>query len=186
MIVFSSIITIIGQPLTPFGDNLNVGVMISEYLLVGYYRKYKVKVNNFALIIVAILFYLAEYMTVISNGIPSVTSGFPSIVISIALSVLVIQATPSYYNSVINWIASSVFASYLVTSNVLFKYQFWKISTSLLSLHSKIIEGIIITIIVILITVLVDKIYLLLFNGLIKNRLNSFAKRMTHKLGWTE
>lgn len=175
-----------GQPFTPFGGNLNVGIMISEYLLVGYYQKYKVKVNNFVLIVVAILFYLAEYMTVIIKEIPSVTSGFPPIVISIALFVLVVQTTPSYYNSVINWIASSVFASYLITSNVLFKYQFWKISTFLLLFHNRIVEGIIITILTILITALVDKVYLVLFNSLVKEKLGSFARRMTHKLGWVE
>lgn len=138
------------------------------------------------LFMVAAFFYLAEYITVIIKEIPAVTTGFPPIVISIALFILVIQTTPAYYNSVINWIAASVFASYLITSNVLFKYQFWEISTSLLSFHNKVIEGIIITILTILITVLVDKVYLMLFNSLVKEKLSSFARRMTHKLGWVE
>lgn len=57
IVVSSSITTIIGQPFPPFGQQLNVGVMISEYLIIGYYRKYNVRFNNIVLLFTALFFY---------------------------------------------------------------------------------------------------------------------------------
>ena len=174
LIVFSSITTIIGQPYTPFGERLNVGVMISDYIFIGYYRKYGIKLGDFTLILVALVFYIAEYFTI--------TSGFPSIVLSATLFILVVQIMPSYHSYCINWIASSVFASYLITENVLFRKIFWQILTSLFTFHNKFLEGFVITIIAIIITVLIDKIYLLIFNNLIRKKLNVFAEALTDKV----
>lgn len=175
MIVFSSITTIIGQPYPPFGQQLNVGVMISEYLIIGYYRKYDVKLNNIVLLLTILIVYIGELVVSISNG-------FPSIILSAALFIMIVQNCPSYYNSIINWIASSVIASYLITENILFRMLFWKSITIIIPLHNKFIEGLAITILAILITVIIDKIYLFLFNKLIKQRLNLLAKDLTYKL----
>ena len=175
IIVFSSITTIIGQPFPPFGQQLNVGVMISEYLIIGYYRKYNVKFNNIVLLFTALAFYIGELIVNINNG-------FPSIILSAVLFIMIVQTCPSYYSSVINWIASSVFASYLITEDVLLRIPFWKYATSIVSLHNKFLEGFIITILTIFITVIIDKVYLFLFNKLIKRRLNLLAKNLTYKL----
>ncbi|MGE9898515.1 acyltransferase family protein [Limosilactobacillus reuteri] len=176
IIVFSGVTPIIGQPFTPFGQELNVGVMISEYLLVGYYKKYNIQLNNYILLMGGILFYIGELISNKSNG-------FPAIILSAIIFILFIQISPSYYNSCINWIASSVFASYLITENVLFRMTFWKLATSVFVFQSKLLEGIIITVVTILLTVLIDKIYLFFFNFLIKEKLNILAKELTFKLG---
>ena len=111
MIVFSSITTIIGQPYSPFGQPLNVGVMISEYLIIGYYRKYDVKFSNVVLLLTVFVFYMGELVLNINDG-------FPSIILSAALFIMIVRTCPSYYSPVINWIASSVFASYLITEDI--------------------------------------------------------------------
>lgn len=175
VIIFSSITTIIGQPVTPFGGELNVGVMISEYILIGYYRKYNIQLNNIMLIIMAVLSYFIEIIL-------NINAGFPSIVLSATIFIVVVQSIPHYNSEWINWIASSVFASYLVTENVLFRKYFWQVATNHLSLQNKILEGFLITIVVILLTVLIDKIYLFIFNRCIKKHLNSLANKWTYKL----
>lgn len=60
---------------------------------------------------------------------------------------------------------------------------FWKLATSVFVFQSKLLEGIIITVVTILLTVLIDKIYLFFFNFLIKEKLNILAKELTFKLG---
>lgn len=174
LILFSGVTTIIGQPFTPFGQKLNVGVMISEYILIGYYRKYQIRLSNLFLITVVIVFYVAECLV-------NEVYGFPSIILSAALFILAVQNLPSYHSHSINWIASSVFASYLITEDNLFRKPFWKISTSLFVFHNKFLEGFVIVIVTIIVTVLVDKIYLLIFNSLIKKRLNIVAEKLTRK-----
>lgn len=175
IIIFSSVTTLIGQPYTPFGQPLNVGVMISEYMLVGYYKKYNIRLNRYILLIVIVSFYIGELLLGISNGAPS-------IILSAAIFIMFIQVLPDMYNVYINWIASSIFASYLITEHVLFRIPFWKLTTSILNFNNKLIEGLIITIITIISTVFIDKVYLLIFNKLIRNKSNLLAKKIDLKL----
>lgn len=175
LIIFSSITTLIGQPYTPFGQELNVGVMISEYILIGYYKKYKLKLNNYILLLTIILFYVGE---ILSN----IVSGFPSIILSASIFIFFIQTSSSYYNYYINWGASSIFASYLITENILFRIPFWKLATTLVVFNNKLLEGLLITAITIFVTIIFDKIYLLIFNNLIKKKSNLLIKKLTLKL----
>lgn len=59
---------------------------------------------------------------------------------------------------------------------------FWKNATIIISLHNRFLKGFVITIFAILITVIIDKIYLFLFNKLIKHKLNLLTKNLTYRL----
>lgn len=166
MIIFSGIIPIFGQPFSPLGENLNASVMITEYLIIGYYCKYDIKITNFILTIVLLITIVGEFLT-------NIFTGFPSIIAS-AIIFFFILKIPSFYSRIINWIAASVFASYLITENVLIRIPFWKLVGNLKLPVDNIIKGVFITVMVILVTTLIDKIYILLNN--------LFISRITDKL----
>ncbi|PTM26759.1 acyltransferase family protein [Limosilactobacillus reuteri] len=166
IIIFSGIIPIFGQPFSPLGENLNASVMITEYLIIGYYCKYDIKITNFILTIVLLITIVGEFLT-------NIFTGFPSIIAS-AIIFFFILKIPSFYSRIINWIAASVFASYLITENVLIRIPFWKLVGNLKLPVDNIIKGVFITVMVILVTTLIDKIYILLNN--------LFISRITDKL----
>ena len=162
LLVFSGIIPKIGQPLTPFGQTLNAGVMLSEYLLVGLFRKYNIVISNWILIGLFILAFIFEYKTRFVDGLPSV-------ILSGSFFFLVTKAK-TFHSYTINWLASSVFSSYLITENIIFRIPFWKsFGKSILNLPKhNIFEGLSITIITIFICILIDKIYVIIDNTILK------------------
>ena len=154
LLIFSGIIPNVGQPFSPLGENLNAGVMICEYLIVGYYRLYNINIRNFTLIIFFIVIIFGEYLT-------NIYTGFPSI-IAAAIIFFFITKLPTFHCKFINWIASSVFASYLVTENILIRIPFWKLTGEISLPLNNVVKVLFITFIVVVVFSVLDKVYVLL------------------------
>lgn len=162
--IISGVLPILNNVVSPFGEGHDVGVMMTCYLLAAYVRTYKVNIKNSQLLGIIVLSLIIMYIPVMlfNKGCRLGIGLFP-IIISTSVFILITR-TKKYYNPVINFVASSVFASYLVSDNILLRIPIWHslFNVNQYSMHP-ITAGIFITIIIIIVTTFLDKIYKLLY-----------------------
>lgn len=161
--VTSGVLPVLNNMLSPFGEGHDVGIMITCYLAAAYIRIYKVEIKNLYLLGIVFLSLLAMYVPLMLRNNNRLCIGILPLITATSLFILLTR-TKKYYNSVINFMASSVFASYLVTENGLLRIPIWHrlFNVNQYSAHP-IIAGILITTVVIVVTVLLDKLYKLLY-----------------------
>lgn len=170
-LVGSSILPLINHSNPPMEVN-GVGIMITSYLSAAYLKKYDLKkTNNWILPLIMIVSLVLQYvLNKGHNGIMSFVIAFPIFVLFTKIN--------SFYSNIVNFIASSVFASYLITENELIRIPLWHkwLNVGQYS-DNPILPGILITICLICVTVLIDKIYKLCYGVFIvkfKEKLDNY------------
>lgn len=171
-IVTSGILPILNNILPPFGESNGVALMITCYLIAAYVRIYKVEAKNLYLFSIICLSLIIMYLPLMLFNDERLTKGFFPIIIASSIFILITRIRP-YYNSFINFMASSVFASYLITENNLLRITIWHklLNVNQYSTHP-IVAGIIIVAIIIIVTALFDKSYKLLYNLVLKKNVS--------------
>lgn len=171
-IVTSGILPILNNILPPFDESNGVALMITCYLIAAYVRIYKVEAKNLYLFSIICLSLIIMYLPLMLFNDERLTKGFFPIIIASSIFILITRIRP-YYNSFINFMASSVFASYLITENNLLRITIWHklLNVNQYSTHP-IVAGIIIVAIIIIVTALFDKSYKLLYNLVLKKNVS--------------
>ena len=138
------VIPVIGN--TTFSLDKGFGDILAVYLVGGYIRRYDIVTKKFHLIFAVIATYL------------------------MAISIfLIFVEIPSFTNKTINWFASSVFATYLMTENIYADKFIWTELFNTTSYENPLLIsgfGLLIAVFLVIITVFVDKFRVLLFNHL--------------------
>lgn len=163
IMITAGVLPVLNKYNSPFGEGSGVALMIACYLIAAYVRKYDVEIKNIYFFSVIGLSLIIMYLPLILFNSGRLANGFLPIVTASSIFILITRAS-RYYNSIINFMASSVFASYLITENNLLRITIWHklLNVNQYSVHP-IIAGIIIVIMIIIVTVLFDKIYKLLY-----------------------
>lgn len=135
IIVFADIVPFIkndGTPNAPLGNMFSVGAMLAPYLIAGYVKKYKIKIKTWQAGIMAIVGIVLEYLSLIilKHGImgldiASFTFGLLPLIAAFGIFMLFLNLK-EFYSRWINWLASGVLASYLITEHPLFRIFFWQ------------------------------------------------------------
>lgn len=113
----------------PLGGTMSVGAMLAPYLVAAYIRKYNFKLNNLKNIFIIMVGVLLEYLSIFimskhSNDPAKFSRGLLPLVIGTGIFLLFVNCKP-FHSKTINWLASGVLASYLITEHPLFRYTFW-------------------------------------------------------------
>lgn len=173
------------QPLfsafSPFGAILNVGIMITSYLFAGYIKKYKLKVSNYFLICAFVICLTFQYILRHFINTNVVTYGILPFLCAASIFSIVVRSR-SFYNPIINWIASSVFASYLITSHPLVNSILWSKVINTSKINYPILSGPVIILCLLIITVMIDQIYLFLERKYFKYGINHITNKINNIL----
>lgn len=130
IIVVADIMPYIGDIFNaPLGGGLSMGSMLAPYLIAAYIKKYNINLNNFNAIIITISGLFLEYLSVFimskySNNAGRFTAGILPLIVGVGIFLLFLNLKP-FYSRIINWIASGVLASYLITEHSLLRLTFW-------------------------------------------------------------
>lgn len=156
------------NPNAPLGSTFSTGAMLSPYLISAFIRKYKIKVNAVYSFFIFIIGCMLEYGSMIflsvrhSERIDGYTAGLFPLITAIGIFCLFLNLS-SFSNKYVNFVASGVLASYLITEHPIFRLYFWH---ELLNVHQyqnniyNFIEmGIIIPILTVILCSLIDKVY---------------------------
>lgn len=146
----------------PFGGSLNLGIMISAYLYAAILRKFSIKLPPVVMVSLFIIGLLTEYVGMLALHYKATTNGIAPFCSAMAIFYATIHLS-SFYNSIVNWCASSVLASYLVLCNPFSNTILWNVilHTEKYASHP-VIPGFLICTSLIMITIFFDKIYDLL------------------------
>lgn len=150
-------------------DIFNVGVMIPPYLIAGYLKKYKKIPKISTGIILVIIGISAEYLSLVMLQHPHLgfrtdnfTFGIFPLISAVGLFSIFLNF-PSFHSSAINWIASGVLASYLITEHPLFRMYFWQKLLDVGRFQDPtwkfILMGLLIAIVTVFVCSLIDKVY---------------------------
>lgn len=116
------------NPNAPLGGVFSVGAMLAPYLIAAYVKKYNLKVNIFQSCIIVTLGIFLEYASVYimsKHGDPGrFTGGFLPLITAIGIFFMFLNIKP-LRSRMINWLASGVLASYLITEHPIFRLVFW-------------------------------------------------------------
>ena len=117
------------NPNAPLGGMLSVGGMLAPYLAAAYIKKYNFKLNTFRALMMIIVGLTIEYISVFimskySNNPGRFTGGLLSLIIIVGIFLFFLNLKP-INSKMINWLASGVLASYLITEHPLFRLTFW-------------------------------------------------------------
>lgn len=151
------------QPLysafSPFGSFLNVGIMVTCYMTAAYIRKYEIQVNSLLLVLISVTILIVNYVILNFFHFTMINYGICPFIISACLFILITRTKP-FHNPVINWAAKSVICTYLMTTHILVTSILWSkwINTSQFS--NPVLAGPLIVFIVLLVTILIDQIYI--------------------------
>lgn len=143
--------------LPPFGSAESVGIMITSYLFAAYSHKYDLRINNLLLILLIIICLGVEYLFKRFNA------GIMPFLVVAAIFILVTRMK-SYHSVLVNAIASSVFASYLITENELIRFTLWHkwLNVGQYTNHP-ILPGLVIALCLLFITIISDQLYKLIY-----------------------
>lgn len=170
LLVVSGVITLLPTGFTPFGRVLNVGIMITCYLWGGYVHKYNPVIKLYLLALLLFIGLFVEYAGVAINRL-TLTNGFAPFFVAIVIF-YVFDHIKDFHNKTINWIASSVIASYLILASPIMDYNLWSSILHVTRFKSEpILPGVIISILLVAVTVLIDKLYGRLEKRLISSRM---------------
>ena len=115
----------------PFGGAIAVAALITPYMVSAYIKKYNIKVSNIIGIVITIIPLFLEYVFMYlfrNKGLEKMQRfnfGILPLISAVGIFLLVLNLR-QFYNSKINFFASSVLASYLITVNPLFELYFNK------------------------------------------------------------
>ncbi|PJZ16668.1 hypothetical protein BHU41_09355 [Lactobacillus crispatus] len=135
LIVFADIVPFIkndGTPNAPLGNMFSVGAMLSPYLIGAFIHRYEFKLKMWQACAVTLFGAVLEYISliVLKHGIMKLdmakfTFGLLPLITAMGIFYIFLNL-PSFHSRAINWIASGVLASYLITEHPLFRIYFWQ------------------------------------------------------------
>ncbi len=165
----------------PFGNYLNLGIMIAAYLFAAILGKYQLRINSIIVISFFIFGLSIEYVGMLYLHKMILTAGIAPFMVAMAIFYLVVQC-PDFYNSKINWIAASMFACYLVLCNYLLNTLLWNVVLHINKFkYHPIIPGVFITLGLMFIVVLFDKIYILFERRFLLKQLKKLNNFLSNK-----
>jgi hypothetical protein len=154
---------------TPFGGYLNIGIMIASYMFAGYTRIYLKDFSIWLFISVFLLGLSIQYISIYFFKNQMVTYGALPYVSAAALFPIIVRSK-SFFSPIINRLAMSVFATYLITTHPLVVPVLWGNLMFRAEAHfNLVIAGILSALLLLIVTVAIDQIYLIIerkFGGL--------------------
>lgn len=179
ILIFADVVPFIkndGTPNAPLGNMFSVGAMVAPYLIAAIMHKYNFRIKVWQAWWITISGVILEYISMIilkheimGLDIANFTFGLFPLITAIGIFSFFLNL-PAFHLKVINWFASGVLASYLITEHPLFRMFFWH---KLLHVNrfqppfwKFVLMGIIIAIVTVIVCSILDKIYDLLFKGL--------------------
>lgn len=177
LIVFADIVPFIkndGIPNAPLGNMFSVGAMLSPYLIGAFIHRYEFKLKMWQACAVTLFGAVLEYISliVLKNGIMKLdmaefTFGLLPLITAVGIFCIFLSV-PSFHSRAINWIASGVLASYLITEHPLFRIYFWQkllhVSHFQTPFWKFVLMGIVIAVVTVFVCSLVDRIYVKIKN----------------------
>ncbi len=147
---------------TPFGGYLNIGIMIASYIFAGYTRIYLKNISIWKFIFVFLLGLGIQYVFIYFFKNQMVTYGALPFVSAAALFPIIVKSK-SFFSPIINKLAMSVFATYLITTHPLIVPVLWGNLMFRAERHfSLVIAGILSALILLIVTIVIDQIYLII------------------------
>ncbi|WP_143454826.1 acyltransferase family protein [Ligilactobacillus sp. WC1T17] len=176
---------------TIFSWDKGFGDLLAVYLLGGYIKKYGLRIKQGYLVLIFLVTYTLMLSSIVVLGlvlgtdgnITRLAYGFLPYVAAAAIF-LIFESLPAFSNKFINYVAGSVFASYLLTENSNVVATIWKVfdMTGVSNLFVVVVAGIFISLLLIVITVIIDKIRIAVFNLLkVKQRVFALVDKFSAK-----
>ena len=161
---------------TIFSLDKGFGDILAVYLVGGYIRKYGVAIRKLNLVLVVIISYLLMLASILTlwhvigygGNVTRFTYGILPFIMAVAIFLVFIEL-PSFTNKIINWVAGSVFATYLITENIYADKFIWTELFNTTSYTNPLLIvsfGLLIAMLLVIITVFIDKFRIILFNYL--------------------
>lgn len=145
-----------------FGNFMSIGILITCYMTASVIRVYHIELPTIFAVAGIFVTLLLQYILLFFGYKYPSTYGLLPYVNSLFLFLLVINIRPFHFK-IINWVSSSVFASYLITQNILIPNLLWQRWLKVAEFeNSAILYGLICCSMLLLATILIDKIYILL------------------------
>lgn len=174
IILFSQVFPIINNNI--FSLSKGFGDVLTVYLLGGFLRKYPVKLNRLILIMGISISYLLMLCSILVLSILTKNSGnlfrfcygFLPFVTAVNIFILFINLS-STSNEIVNKIAESVFSTYIITENPNINEILWHHFFNMSSISNIILViflGAIISLVLLVLTVILDKLRIWLFTAL--------------------
>lgn len=163
VILFTSgIQSILPLGFVPFGGSLNLGILIAAYCFGAIVKIYNFRIKPLMSVILITIGLLVEYFFMIELRLKVFTNGVPPFIVAMPIFTLV-AGLPSFYNKAINWLAASVFASYLIICNTFSNIILWNkiLNTNRYFTHP-ILPGLVITTVLLLLTIIIDQLYIII------------------------
>lgn len=160
----------------PFGGPMVVATLITPYMISAYVKKYSVKISNIIGVLIMMVPFVLEYVLMYllrNKGLGKMERfnfGILPLISAVGIFLLVLNFH-QFYSSKINFLASSVLASYLITVNPLFAMYFNKKLINIALFQDSVwlpIVGIILAIFVVLCCCLIDKVLMIPVNKLMR------------------
>lgn len=172
IMLFADIVPFIkndGTSNAPLGNMFSVGAMLAPYLIAGYIKKYGIKTKTWQAGIIAFVGIVLEYLSLIilKNGImvldiASFTFGLLPLVAAFGIFMLFLNLK-EFHSRWINWLASGVLASYLITEHPLFRIFFWQKLLNVGRFENPtwlfIVMGLLIAVVTVIVCSILDKVY---------------------------
>lgn len=158
-----------GTPNAPMGTTFSVGAMLAPYLIAAYVHKYDTKIRTSVGLLITIAGAGLEYLSLIvlrrgvmGLNIASFTFGLLPLITATGIFMIFLNLK-SFHSAWINWLASGVLASYLITEHPLFRMYFWHKLLNVGRFQNPtwlfILMGIVIAVITVLVCAVLDHIY---------------------------
>ncbi|MEK3550276.1 hypothetical protein [Lactobacillus crispatus] len=170
--VFTDVVPFIkndGTPNAPLGNMFSVGAMLAPYLIAAFMQKYKIRIKMWQAWRFAVCGVIFEYisMIILKHGIigldiASFTFGLFPLITATGIFCIFLNL-PAFHLKAVNWIASGVLASYLITEHPLFRMYFWHKLLHVVRYQYPFwrfaLMGIIIAVVTVVVCSIVDKFY---------------------------
>lgn len=170
-----------------FSSELQFGYLIPPYLIGAFMKKYQRKVNYVKTKILSVYLLIIFCAAVCYQlGRTAYINIFYFGILQLLMAYLIFSWFAngrSFYNVTVNKFARTVFASYLITDNILIKNILWNLplfhdkSYTLLQIN---LVGVVIVIGLLIICSIIDYVRIIIFNHI---KMNSYAKTVIDNLG---
>lgn len=128
IIIVADIMPYIQNTNAPLGGIFSVGAMMAPYLIAAYIKKYNFKLSSIKAFIIVAIGALLEYISVFimskRNDPGRFTGGILPLIVAVGIFLLFINMR-SFHSKIVNWLASGVLATYLITEHPIFRLVFW-------------------------------------------------------------
>lgn len=167
LVFFADVLPIIKWNAVLLGGPWGVGVLISAYFIAAYIHKYNVRLKSLYCLGIFLCGISLEYIGMFlskNSNIWRFNFGIFPLVSSVGIFLFILNLKP-FYNRQINFIASGVLASYLITEHPLFRYYFWRklinIGKYQFHFNKLVLFGIVYSLIIVIVCSLIDHVYAL-------------------------